>query len=181
MSWEIDAFVRSLGSAAPATVRAYRADVEAFADWAGRGVADGPEGVDRLLLRRYLAYLSTRGLAKRTIARKAASLRRYFAWAQRRGLVASDPARRLSAPSGEGRLPRVLSHDELAVMLDAAPPAPGPARAAPATGGRRAGDATRVTSAARRRGARAAVRLGAARQRVLRPRRRLRSTSRPAP
>ncbi len=143
MSWEIDAFARSLGSAAPATVRAYRADVEAFADWAGRGVADGPEGVDRLLLRRYLAYLSTRGLAKRTIARKAASLRRYFAWAQRRGLVASDPARRLSAPSGEGRLPRVLSHDELAVMLDAAPPAPGPARAAPATGGRRAGDAAR--------------------------------------
>lgn len=141
MSWEIEAFARSLGSAAPATIRAYFADVEAFTEWAGRGVADGPGDVDRLLLRRYLAYLSTRGYAKRTIARKAASLRRYFAWAQRRGLVAADPARRLAAPSGESRLPRVLSLAELEAMLDPAPTAHGVAPAEPATAGRRSGGA----------------------------------------
>ena len=66
-----------------------------------------------MLLRRYLAYLSTRGYARRSIARKAAALRRYFAFAERRGLIADDPARRLTAPSGEGRLPRVLSAAEL--------------------------------------------------------------------
>ena len=69
------------------------------------------------MLRRYLAYLSTRGFARRSIARKAASLRRYFAYAQRRHLVGDDPGRRLSAPSGEGRLPKVLGPGELAALL----------------------------------------------------------------
>ena len=57
------------------------------------------------MLRRYVAYLTTRRYAKRSIARKAASLRRYFAWAQRCGWLPDDPAATLQAPNGEGRLP----------------------------------------------------------------------------
>lgn len=118
MSWDFDEFVRSLTSASPATKRAYRADLAAFAEWAGRAGANGAGGVDRIMLRRYLAYLSTRGFARRSIARKAASLRRYFAYAQRRHLIDDDPARRLSAPSGDGRLPKVLGPVELATLLE---------------------------------------------------------------
>ena len=117
MSWDFDGFSRSLTSASPATQRAYRGDLDAFAEWAGRAGVDGPGEVDRIMLRRYLAYLSTRGFARRSIARKAASLRRYFAYAQRRHLVGDDPGRRLSAPSGEGRLPKVLGPGELAALL----------------------------------------------------------------
>ena len=36
MPWEVDAFAGSLTSLSPATVTAYRHDVEAFVDWAGR-------------------------------------------------------------------------------------------------------------------------------------------------
>lgn len=117
MSWDFDGFSRSLTSASPATRRAYRSDLGAFAEWAGRAGVGGPGEVDRIMLRRYLAYLSTRGFARRSIARKAASLRRYFAYALRRHLVDDDPARRLSAPSGEGRLPKVLGPGELAALL----------------------------------------------------------------
>ncbi|HLX78002.1 MAG TPA: site-specific integrase, partial [Acidimicrobiales bacterium] len=124
MSWEFEAFLRSLGSASPATIRAYRSDLEAFAEWAGRSGVDGPAPVDRVFLRRYLAFLATRGYARRSIARKAASLRRYFSFAERRRFVAEDPARRLTAPSGEGRLPRVLSAGELIALLEATPPGP---------------------------------------------------------
>ena len=126
MSWDFDAFLRSLGSASPATVRAYRSDVESFAEWSGRSGVESPGSVDRMLLRRYLAYLSTRGYARRSIARKAAALRRYFAYAERRGLIANDPARRLTAPDGEGRLPRVLSAAELETLLDAPAPTEAP-------------------------------------------------------
>lgn len=77
-----------------------------------------PADVERVMLRRYLAYLSTRGFARRSIARKAASIRRYFAYAQRQHLVVDDPARRLSAPTGEGRLPKVLSSSELGGLLE---------------------------------------------------------------
>jgi site-specific recombinase XerD len=127
VSWEFDAFVQALVSSAAATVRAYRSDVESFAAWAARSGVEGPEQVDRLLLRRYLAYLSTRGYERRSIARKAAALRRYFAFAKRRGLIAEDPSRRLTAPSGEGRLPRVLASGELEALLESAVPEDPPA------------------------------------------------------
>jgi site-specific recombinase XerD len=77
--------------------------------------------VTRLQLRRYLAFLSTRGYARRSLARKVAALRRYFGWLRRTGAIEVDPAVRLSAPSGEGRLPRVLGRAELEVLLDDPP------------------------------------------------------------
>ena len=110
--------MRSLASDAPATRQAYRGDVEAFVAWADRAGVSAPEGVDRLMLRRYLAYLATRRYSWRTIARKAAALRCYFAWLRRHGVIQLDPSRRLSAPVGEARLPRVLSSGELEVLLE---------------------------------------------------------------
>jgi len=119
--WAQEGFGGWLRGRSPATARAYRSDLAAFAEWAGRGGTTGPDQVDRLLLRRYLAYLSTRRYARATVARKAAALRAYFGWCRRRGLVADDPARRLSAPSARGRLPKVLSQRELGQLLDPSP------------------------------------------------------------
>ncbi|HTT86652.1 MAG TPA: tyrosine-type recombinase/integrase [Acidimicrobiales bacterium] len=118
MTWGVDAFSRSLGGLSPETVRAYTGDVRAFTEWAERGGVSAPAAVDRILLRRYLAFLATTRRARSTVARKAAALRCYFAWAARRGDVAVDPARRLSVPRGAARLPHVLDHGELAALLD---------------------------------------------------------------
>jgi site-specific recombinase XerD len=118
MAWHDAEFLGSLSSVAPRTVDAYRRDLAGFAEWAERGGVHGPEAVDRTLLRRYVAHLSTRRYAKRSIARKVSTLRRYFRWATRRGLVGTDPSSSLSAPRGDGRLPRVLKQDELTALLD---------------------------------------------------------------
>jgi integrase/recombinase XerC len=118
VSWDIEEFVASLGSLAPASVQAYRSDLEAFFEWAERSGLNGPAGVDRMLLRRYLAYLTTRGYERRSISRKASSIRRYFAYAQRRGLIVDDPARRLTAPSGAAKLPRTLTTVEIQELLE---------------------------------------------------------------
>ena len=118
--WEIEAFRRSVGGLSPASVRAYSSDAARFAEWAGRGGAEGPADVDRIVLRRYLAYLATRRYAKASIARTAASLRSYFQWCAKRGLIAEDPSLRLSAPSPDSRLPRVLGHQELDQLLEPA-------------------------------------------------------------
>jgi integrase/recombinase XerC len=123
MAWDESAFLASLTSVAPRTVQAYGGDLAGFVEWAGRGGVTGPDGVDRTLLRRYVAHLSTRRYAKRSIARKVSALRRYFAWAARTDRIPRDPSSGLSAPRGDGRLPRVLRHDELATLLDAPPDA----------------------------------------------------------
>jgi len=116
--WDLDGFAVSLGGRSPATVRAYRSDVASFGRWAARGGVEDPAAVDRILLRRYLAYLATRRYARASVARKTAALRCYFGWAARRGLVPQDPAGHLRAPTGRSRLPRVLDHAELALLLD---------------------------------------------------------------
>jgi site-specific recombinase XerD len=118
VGFELDGFLRSLASDALATRQAYRRDLEAFVAWAGRAGVTNPDQVDRLMLRRYLAYLATRRYSRRTIARKAAAIRCYFAWLRRHELIAVDPSRRLSAPAGEARLPRVLAASELQALLE---------------------------------------------------------------
>src|SRR5581483_915190 len=71
--------------------------------------------------------LTTRRYARRSIARKASALRRYFAWAARTGRIDDDPARRLGAPQGDSRLPRVLSEHDAAALVTGATPRHGPA------------------------------------------------------
>jgi integrase/recombinase XerC len=116
--WDLPGFSTWLGGRAAATRKAYVSDLTAFAGWMARSDVQSPEGVDRLHLRRYLASLGTRKLARATIARKAAALRCYFSWQVRQGHLDADPARSLRAPSGGGRLPRVLSSGEVTALLD---------------------------------------------------------------
>jgi site-specific recombinase XerD len=124
-AWHLDGFVASLTSSSPNTVAAYRSDVDAFVTWcAGRDLA-GPAQVDRLVLRRYVAWLGTRPdkpLGKRSVARHVSSLRRYFAHLRRTGVLDTDPSTSLRAPSGDGRLPRVLDLAEVEGLLDGATP-----------------------------------------------------------
>jgi site-specific recombinase XerD len=117
-AWDLLGFGNWLSGRAEATRRAYVSDLGAFAEWMSRTGVTDPAGVERLHLRRYLASLGTRRLARATVARKAAALRCYFAWSVRQGRLPLDPARSLRAPSGKGRLPRVLSAGEIDVLLD---------------------------------------------------------------
>jgi site-specific recombinase XerD len=121
-SWCVDDFTACLTSCAPNTVAAYRRDLIGFAQWAeGVGVV-GPAAVDRIVLRRYVASLANREFAKRSVARKVSALRRYFGYLRREGVVATDPSTALRAPSGDGRLPRVLDHGDIDVLLDGPSP-----------------------------------------------------------
>jgi site-specific recombinase XerD len=117
-AWRIDGFAASLTASSPHTVSAYAGDVRDFAAWAERGAVSHPNDVGRTLLRRYVAHLTTRRFAKRSIARKVAALRRYFRWLHRTAVIATDPTTSLRAPSGEGRLPRVLAEHEIDQLLD---------------------------------------------------------------
>jgi integrase/recombinase XerC len=121
MAWLLEEFDASLVSVSANTRSAYRSDLSGFVGWAEQAEFTGPDQVTRLVLRRYLAHLTNRGLAKRSIARKAAACRRYFAWLVKVGELAEDPSAQLSAPKGDARLPRVLKTDELTALLDDPP------------------------------------------------------------
>ncbi len=100
--------------------RAYAHDVEEFVAWCERGACTDPARLDHRLLRRYLAYLQTRGFARSTIARKAAAVRAYVRYLRRRGVLERDVAAAVQAPKGARRLPRMPRRDEAGALLDGA-------------------------------------------------------------
>jgi integrase/recombinase XerC len=121
--WDLDGFEGALTSVSPATLRAYRTDLDDLVRFCDPLGLHGPDVVDRMVLRRWLAHLAGEGLARRTIARRMSSVRRYFGWRCRVGLAELDPTEGVGAPKGEARLPRVLSADDLTALLDEPPAA----------------------------------------------------------
>lgn len=67
--------------------------------------------LDLSLLRDWLWDADQRGLARATLARRAATARGFAAWLATSGRAASDAGARLRAPKPQRTLPRVLSRD----------------------------------------------------------------------
>lgn len=117
--WQPEAFAESLVGRSPHTRAAYERDVAEFVAWADRGgCPGGPGALDHRTLRRFLAYLDTRGFARSTIARKAAALRAYLRFLRRHGIVEHDLGALLRAPKGVNRLPRVIRAEEANDLID---------------------------------------------------------------
>lgn len=118
--WQREGYVATLVAAdrSPATVRAYRSDLETFWEWAGSRDVAGPSEVTRRLLREYLADLAQRSASRATISRQRASLRGYFDWLVERGHLVESPAARLSAPRPASKLPAIVVREQLDVLLD---------------------------------------------------------------
>ncbi len=123
-SWReaLRAFDRDLSvrSAAEGTRRGYSNDVGQLAAWAdSHGMA--PDALRHRDLRRFAAQLSDRGISKAAVARKLAAIRSFYAALLRAGMVAANPADLIASPKRDKKLPRVLSRDEMASLLDRIP------------------------------------------------------------
>jgi len=118
------AFVRSLSAErnlSDHTTQAYRADLIQFAEWARRGGVEDLADIDRRLLRRYLAYLSQLGYARRSVARKASAVRSLLRWAVDHDLIAASPAEDLPTPKLDRPLPRVLKATDASRLCETPP------------------------------------------------------------
>ncbi|HEY9365637.1 MAG TPA: tyrosine-type recombinase/integrase, partial [Agromyces sp.] len=103
----------------PHTVAAYRSDLlELIAFTEARGSTDAA-AIDLPLLRDWLWAATERGLARTSIARRAASARGFTAWLTRRGLLDADPGMRLKAPRAQRTLPRVVTEQAVTDVLTA--------------------------------------------------------------
>jgi integrase/recombinase XerC len=118
--WRIDAFAASLVGLSAHSRRAYEDDVRSFVVWCERGACDGPSALDHRTLRRYLASLDNRRLARTTIARHASALRRYSRWLHREGFVDHDPSALLATPKAGSRLPRVPKAADAVALVEGA-------------------------------------------------------------
>jgi integrase/recombinase XerC/integrase/recombinase XerD len=110
----------SVRGAAEGTRRAYTNDVGQLASWAD-STGRPPEALGHRDLRRFAAVLSERGMSKAAVARKLAAIRSFYSALLRAGTVRANPADLVASPKRDRKLPRVLSRDEMATLLDRIP------------------------------------------------------------
>ncbi len=111
------------------TVRAYLGDVRALLEHAARAGVTGPGGLDLGIVRGWLAAQHKAGLARATLARRAAAARAFTAFVHRQGWLATDPGPLLGTARIRRRLPEVARADQMAAVLAAGDPASGSAAA----------------------------------------------------
>lgn len=101
------------------TLAAYRRDLDGFVAFAERAGVGRLGAVDRRLIRRYTAHLSTRSFAPSTIARRTSAVRSFLADAARRGDIPANPAQALPRIRQTATLPKALPSGALGDALDA--------------------------------------------------------------
>jgi len=117
-------YLRVEKNASPRTLESYQKDLFQLFDFlAGElAVEDNqlePRMINHLLVRRYLATMQERGLARSSIARKLAAFRSFFKYLCREGVIEESPLRNIATPKMEKKLPRFLYQDDLQALLNA--------------------------------------------------------------
>ena len=129
----LEAFQRHLAAErnlSPHTVRAYIGDVRSLLEYACRDGLGELSGLGIGVIRSWLAAQHSGGLARATLARRAAAARAFTAFAHARGWLAVDPGSLLGSPKASRHLPQVLAREQIEAVLAA-----GPAPAAAASRG----------------------------------------------
>ncbi|HEY7331782.1 MAG TPA: tyrosine recombinase XerC [Candidatus Limnocylindria bacterium] len=117
---ELQRFLDALRArnASDGTVREYERNAGEFLDHLERrGV--GWRAPDRATVRAYLATLADRGLAPSSVAGRLAAIRSFYRHAARQGWIDVDPMAGVRSPRRPGRLPKVLSVDDAARLVEA--------------------------------------------------------------
>lgn len=106
--------------AARNTILAYGRDMSDFlAFLRGRGLS--LLGFPREAVEDYLSRCDAEGLGRATRARRLSSIRQFTRFALDEGWRGDDPAIRITGPGRVARLPKTLSQDEVARLLEVAP------------------------------------------------------------
>ncbi len=100
------------------TIGSYGSDLADLARFAAtREITDAAD-LDLELLRDWLWAASSAGLARATLARRAAAARSLTAWLHRSGHAPTDAGARLRAPKAQGRLPRVVGGEQMRELFE---------------------------------------------------------------
>jgi integrase/recombinase XerD len=104
------------------TLEAYRSDLLQYGAFLSRRALD-PLTVTPPALAAFVSELAAgcdgrAAVAPATLQRKIACLRSFYRYLRREQILAHDPTAELRPPRAHGRLPKVLSRDEVARLLD---------------------------------------------------------------
>ena len=100
------------------TIKAYQTDLKLFKPEMEKRCIQSPEQISKDDLAKYIYLLKKRGLTAATIARKIAPLKGMFRFACIEGIFDIDPSVNIDTPQMKPLLPKVLSNEEISLLLE---------------------------------------------------------------
>lgn len=111
---EFFSYLKGGKGASSHTLRAYETDLRLFIEFAGDLE---PQGIDKKVIRQYLAFMAREGLHKKTIARRLSALRSLFKYFLLEGKVNYNPLDLIITPKLEKKLPGVIQQDQIELFI----------------------------------------------------------------
>ncbi len=105
--------------AATNTQLAYGRDLKDFSDWLGRRDSNF-ENCLRDDIEGYLTHCDAQGLASATRARRLSAIKQLFRFGFEEGWRQDNPAIQIKGPGRDKRLPKIMSQNDVAALLEAA-------------------------------------------------------------
>lgn len=102
----------------PATIDAYRRDLERLCAWCSEHDISQIESLESADVRSFAASEHRRGLSPRSVQRRLSGLRRFFRYLRRERIIEGDPGQGVRAPKVRRKLPEVLDVDQVLALLD---------------------------------------------------------------
>jgi integrase/recombinase XerC len=96
------------------TIRAYRKDLEVFIVHAQKNAAD----IEMIDVRGFVAQQIKQGLTKTTAGRRLSTVRSFLKFLTREGYLEANPAKLVTTPKAEKRLPTFLSVDDVFKLIE---------------------------------------------------------------
>lgn len=102
----------------PATLDAYRRDLQQFLNWCNGRELESPEDLTEADIRAFAAAEHRRGLNPRSVQRRLSALRRLFRYLRREKIIDGDPGASVRAPKVRRKLPQTLDIDQVLALLN---------------------------------------------------------------
>jgi len=118
-------YLRLQKNASPHTLRNYASDLQQFLSYLTRTPAGEPrpepslDQIDNLTIREFLGVLYQKGNKKASVARKLATLRSFMKFLSAQGSIESNPAKIVSSPKLDSRLPDYLTIESVTDLIEA--------------------------------------------------------------
>jgi integrase/recombinase XerC len=103
------------------TIENYRVDLQQFIDYCKEKLtmenSINIREIDNITIRGFMANLAEQGLSNRSRGRKLAALRSFFGWLIREGYISVNPAKAVSTPRTDKKLPSFFTLPEIDILL----------------------------------------------------------------
>ncbi len=120
MQSQIENFLRHLEAQknySENTTSAYRNDLTQFCEFVALQ-AESWAQINRSVLVSFVNFLKSQDYASSTVARKVAAVKSFFHFMVQAGLLQDDPTATLDSPKVKKRVPKILSPEQVDVLLD---------------------------------------------------------------